>query len=395
MPHYDPIIGLSDFKLLSTREPGAIELFVEYTGRTACPHCNSEKLRKKETFLRRLKHTSIGLQRSVLVLRSHKFQCRSCGRYFNQRFPGIKPGFRCTEPFREEVAIKHQEGLSKSASARIFRISSSTVERCFKHYLELKASHRQNAHCPRVLGIDEKFFTKKAGYMTTLCDLKKNKVFDLILGRSELSLKEKLLKIPERHRCKVIVMDLSETFRSIARKYFTNALIVADRFHVVKLINLQFLRTWGELDEEGRKNRGLLSLMRRHPENLKPEQAARLQKYLDKHPPIRAIYEFKQHLMCLVLARVSTVRQARKLIPAFLEAIEMLKNSGFKHMKTLGETLENWQEEIVRMWRFSKSNSITEGFHNKMEEILRRAYGMRNFGLFSNQWISQLVRIHD
>jgi transposase len=71
--------------------------------------------------------------------------------------------------------------------------------------------------------------------------------------------------------------------------------------------------------------------------------------------------------------------EAKKLIPLFLNAIQLLKESGFKHMKTFGETLEKWQEEIVRMWRFSKTNSITEGFHNKMEEILRRAYGMRNF----------------
>ncbi len=31
------------------------------------------------------------------------------------------------------------------------------------------------------------------------------------------------------------------------------------------------------------------------------------------------------------------------------------------------------------MWRFSKSNGITEGFHNKMKVISRRAYGFRNF----------------
>ena len=31
------------------------------------------------------------------------------------------------------------------------------------------------------------------------------------------------------------------------------------------------------------------------------------------------------------------------------------------------------------MWRFSKNNGITEGFHNKMEVISRRAYGFRNF----------------
>jgi hypothetical protein len=31
------------------------------------------------------------------------------------------------------------------------------------------------------------------------------------------------------------------------------------------------------------------------------------------------------------------------------------------------------------MWRISKSNGITEGFHTIMEMISRRGYGFRNF----------------
>ncbi len=31
------------------------------------------------------------------------------------------------------------------------------------------------------------------------------------------------------------------------------------------------------------------------------------------------------------------------------------------------------------MWRFTKNNCITEGFHRKMKLIQRRAYGFRNF----------------
>ncbi|WP_256595060.1 transposase [Legionella israelensis] len=38
-----------------------------------------------------------------------------------------------------------------------------------------------------------------------------------------------------------------------------------------------------------------------------------------------------------------------------------------------------WREEIACMWRFRKSNGITEGFHRKMKLIQRRAYGFRNF----------------
>ncbi len=48
-------------------------------------------------------------------------------------------------------------------------------------------------------------------------------------------------------------------------------------------------------------------------------------------------------------------------------------------MQTLADTLESWQEEIVRMWRFIRNNGITEGFHTKMELIQRRAYGFRSF----------------
>ena len=42
-------------------------------------------------------------------------------------------------------------------------------------------------------------------------------------------------------------------------------------------------------------------------------------------------------------------------------------------------TLDQWKDEIARMWRFRKSNGITEGFHRKMKLIQRRAYGFRNF----------------
>ncbi|WP_082793654.1 transposase [Zhongshania aliphaticivorans] len=39
-------------------------------------------------------------------------------------------------------------------------------------------------------------------------------------------------------------MDLSETYRSIARRYFPNAIITADGFRVVRLINQHYLKVW-------------------------------------------------------------------------------------------------------------------------------------------------------
>lgn len=53
----------------------------------------------------------------------------------------------------------------------------------------------------------------------------------MVLGRTELSLKSYLDTVPDKDKTKVVVMDLSETYRSITRRHFPNAKIVADRFH--------------------------------------------------------------------------------------------------------------------------------------------------------------------
>jgi transposase len=235
------------------------------------------------------------------------------------------------------------------------------------------------AHCPKVIGIDEHFFTRKDGYATTIANLTSHKVFDVVLGRSELSLRSYLRKLIGKDKVRVVLMDLSEGYRSLVKKHFQNAMIVADRFHVVRLVNQQFIKTWGELDEKGRKHRGLLSLMRRHPDNFKPGQKERLYKYLDEVPGLKPIYLFWQDLLRILRMKKLDKRQCRAVIPEFLWIIEALKTTKFKYLQSLGFTLDNWKEEIGRMLRFTKTNGITEGLHNKMETLSRRAYGFRNF----------------
>lgn len=83
----------------------------------------------------------------------------------------------------------------------------------------------------------------------------------------------------------------------------SNEIIVADRFHVVRLINHHFLKIWKEHDAEVRKNRELISLMRRHQWKLSPEQQANLMDYLADFPVLKTLYEIKQKLMCFILLK--------------------------------------------------------------------------------------------
>ncbi len=379
MPHEEILLGLKDYEIKNIEGRHQVIVSVRYTGLIQCPHCQGERLRIKHSFVRRVRHADIGVRHCWLELESHKFNCHTCGRYFNQRFPGILPRRRNTEAFRREVYLKHLDGIDRQTLAHRERIAPATVERWFHNFLERAVSERQDAPCPRVLGIDEHFFSRKKGFATTFCDLEHHRVYDVTLGRSEAALEPYLQRLKGREQVRVVCMDLSDTYRSIIQKYFPNALIVADRFHVIRLINHQFLNLWRLLDPSGSRNRGLLNLMRRHYHNLKAEQAQRLTAYLQTMPALKIIYDFKQRLTNLLLLKHRTARQCRQLIPSWLEHLRELAYSAFPQLAQLGRTLSSWSEEIVRMWRFTKNNGITEGFHTKMEMISRRAFGFRNF----------------
>jgi len=129
------------------------------------------------------------------------------------------------------------------------------------------------------------------------------------------------------------------------------------------------ITSWRDIDPAGSKNRGLLSLMRRHRHHLRPDQQLRLAAYLEKYPARELIYRFQQRLCYLLLKKHLTRRQCEVLIPRFLRALHQLRHAGLAQLVQLGQTLTSGSQEIVAMWRFTRNNGITEGFHNKMELI--------------------------
>lgn len=121
-----------------------------------------------------------------------KYHCTDCCRYFRHSFTGIRPRFRASEPFRLEVFEAHHGGVTQRKISRTHNISPTTVERWYQSHIGQKHKEIIGRTCPRILGIDECFFTRKKGYATTFVDLKNHKVFDVKIGRSESSLRQYL-----------------------------------------------------------------------------------------------------------------------------------------------------------------------------------------------------------
>jgi transposase len=376
----EAFLGLPGYEVTDTGESGGMfVVWARLLDRGECARCGCRELRSRGRKERRVRHSSWGERRCELRLESRKWRCKGCGHVFWQRFPGILPRRRATEPFRRSVAIRHWDGISRSRLSQRERIGSATVERWFLDHLNRLASERRTASCPRVLGIDEHFFTRRRGYATTFCDLARKRVFDVVLGRSEASLEGYLSHLKGKERVQVVCIDLSTTYRSLVRRHFPRARIVADRFHVIRLVNQRFLECWKLLDPLGYRNRGLLSLMRRHEGRLRPEQADKLSIYLEERLALKEIYRFKQELVELLSFKSRNKSQCYPLALRFTRCVRELLDCKLGPLVSLGETLRSWAEEIVTMWRFTRNNGITEGFHNKMEALSRQAYGFRNF----------------
>ncbi len=380
MINLEILTGLPGYQITGIEAVGVeVRISARYSGPVSCAHCGRSRLRSKGRYVRKVRRENIGARHGMLELEAHKWQCLDCGRYFRQRFPGILPCQRASEAFQAMIFGQHLDGINRSRLGRREGIGAATVERYFRHGLKRQFSEWHSRQCPRVLGIDEHFFPRKKGFATTLCDLRRHRVYDVVLGRSELSLADYFQKLEGKTEVRVVCMDLATSYRALVRLHFPNARIVADRFHVIRIINHHFLNCWREIDPVASKNRGLLSLMRRHRHNLRPDQLLRLTAYLEKYPALELIYRFKQRLCYLLLKKHRTRRQCQILIPRFLRAVHQLRQAGLTQLVQLGHTLSAWSNEIVAMWRFTRNNGITEGFHNKMELINRQAYGFRNF----------------
>jgi transposase len=380
LPFESILLGLPCYELLGVRHrKKGIELRARYRGPPQeCPACKGTHHRIKDRLLRRIRHENWGTRRVYLLLDVRKLHCLACGRYFREHFPGLLPWKRSTEPFRRQIVWAHQEGISQKTLSDQEDLGHATIERWSHELLEVKSRERELAFCPRIMGIDEHHVVGSL-YATTMADLEHHRISDFFPGRSLEALRPYFDLLLGRLQVRLVSMDLSSTYRALVREYFPRAVIVADRFHVIRLVIRAFRKTWLAVDEEGMTQAGVRRLLTSHPQNLEPEEWDKLAAYLRTHDAVRHLYEKKNKLCRLLLIKHRTVRACRALIPRLLAEIRELQASPFHRISRLGRTLEEWKEEIARMWRYTRSNAITEGFHNKIEVIQRRAYGYRNF----------------
>lgn len=311
-----------------------------------------------------------------LHILKRRFRCPGCKKVFTEPLSGIRKRFKTTERFRRGLRWACENFKDLKSVQKAFNCSAGLVYKTFYEQLELKLRERSNNPWPTRIGIDEHSWLRgKTGrsFVSLLVDYDNKRIFEAVEGKTSLGLSETLSHIPGRERVKEVALDLCDPFKKFARNYFPNARIVADHFHVVRLLNPAINRARTEITGDKRSNpvRRLLLL---NGSKLEYFERKALWTWLDQHPKMKELYSYKE-----AIHRLYRTRGHRKAAKALTKLTDAMALSTLDEVKKLRRTLMKWRKEILNFFICRTTNARTEGFNNLAKLLQKRAFGFRSF----------------
>jgi transposase len=213
-------------------------------------------------------------------------------------------------------------------------------------------------------------------------DFKKKRLFEMAHGKDKKSLWDQMEKIPGREKVRFVVMDMSSSYRSFVKEFFPNAQIVADKFHVLRLLSPAIIKHRRQI--HGHKQELYLRrrlLCNRH--KLDYYVRSELDFYLKSHPSLNELYRFKEKLH--EVYRTLGFARAQK---GFERLIDQMKTSGVEEVQRLRRTLLSWKNEILNYFKTGYTNGLVEALNNTGKLVQKRAYGYKSFANYRLRTLS-------
>ena len=265
-----------------------------------------------------------------------------------------------------------------------------------------------------VISFDEFYFSRHSRNKYAFMIMGLNgEILDILKSRHKSKLLDYFKYIPkkERSRVRYVTMDMYENYRVLVKRRLNNALIVIDSFHVMKHIN--------EALDEVR-----LSVLRRYSNNQKSDEYYLLKKkrYVLYKEDLSNDLEYNNHFrnrmneydyLSMILKIDEKLSDAYQLMKRYYyfnhywheytkeeayayigKYIDECCLIGLTSFMELGNTLNNWKEEIANSFIPYKkhngeivrlSNGKIEGKNSYIKKMIRLANGYSNFERFMNR----------
>jgi transposase len=286
----------------------------------------------------------------------------------------------------EYLVLAYSQIMTQKAAAKTLNIPKSTFSRILHSSINrIRDGHRIRGL--KSIGIDEISYCKGKKYATVVYDMDKGCVVWVSKGKGRETIDtffEEELSEYQRNQIKYASCDMSPTYIGAIKEYCENAVLVLDKFHIVKALNdaVDEVRKeeWRQLEGEEKKAlKGLRWLLFRHSRNRTKGQTRFLNKLKKSNRRIHRAWVLKDEFEAFweYLYQGS----AEKFIKGWVTAV---KRSRLEPMKGFVNTLINHWDNIITYVGTPITNAMAEGLNRVIRQVKNRASGYRNFHAFTD-----------
>ena len=360
-------------------EPGELHLHLEAGGveRMSCAPCGALCPVYDRSEERVWRHLNFFQFKAFLHARQPRVRCGACG-IKTVNVPWARPGSGFTLLF-EAFTLLLGRLMPVASLAQLMSENDTRLWRVLEHYVEQARAEVDMSEVKQI-GIDE---TSRRGheYVTVVADQtagQAKRVLFVTEGKDAATV-ECFKADLETHGGKTeqisaVSMDMSPAFQSGVTQSFPQAMMIFDRFHVVKLLN--------EAVDQVRRNevqgnpllKHSRSLWLSNPENLSERQRDKLAPLNEMNLATATAYQMKLNFQELWKLK------DRKEAATFLEkwCRWVLDKDGPTPMKKVACAIQNHSEGILNYFTATLTNGLLEGINSLIQAAKAKARGYRS-----------------
>jgi transposase len=321
-----------EFTKESTKYKNTLKLHCrKTTKKEVCPKCATLSTTCYDKRQVSIKDQPIRDRIVYLKITKRRFYCKKCKKPFTEPIQGIIKGYRSTVRFRKHVLWCATNFSDLKRVQDKCRCSSWLVYTAYYEHAKLEVKKLQNPW-GKTVGIDEHSFVrnKKFGnkeFASIFVDYNKSRIREVVYGRygADYWRDKNLLQIPGRENAKNVICDFSPSMRSFAKEFFPNAIVIADKFHLVRLANhalnlkrLEIIKDPKSYITKSRKN-PLRKMLLKNGKRLRFHEERSLMYVFDRHRELEAFYKFKE--MIHNLYEIRGIKRASKALTRITDFI--------------------------------------------------------------------------
>ena len=386
-----------------------IHLYLNKDLGITCPRCNGTNIKNVGTKNIKIKYASALEDNIDIIWHRRQYICYDCEKpaYFQEPSPFNTPNFNVSIQKEMKMLFEFKsETATYSSIAKKYHVSPTYVMYLFDKKVNIIRNKLTTVVC-----FDEVYSRKlsKYSYCFVIYSPQQKRILDILDSRRLNDLGDYFRKIPkeEKNAVTYISIDLYETYRIVAKRYFPNAKISADSFHVIKNLTECFqkirIRIMNHYIFLKGENHYLYWLLKKYwkfllidtsklsyntiktsktGQYLNPRQI--ISYMLDISPELKLAYELKEEYR--VFNSTATIDNAEKWLD---ELIIKFKSSNIKEYIPFWKLLQNWHNEIINSFNringYRISNGPIERVNRTIKSIIEIGFGSTNFVRMRNR----------